>query len=94
LPGPTLFSERPFISDDGVIGGGLPVPGDGAVRSRATIWVQGQSADLNSLTTAKPGSVLLTLVQAMNGKGQMVVAASDSSKSGDAAMKTVLLTPQ
>lgn len=92
LPGQPLFVEALRISDNGVVSGALPA--SGTLPSRAAVWVNGQSTDLNVATLAKPAQLVLTLVQAMNGKGQMVVSGTDTGKTGDAAAKVVLLTAQ
>lgn len=92
LPGQPLFAETPYISDDGVIAGGLPATG--VPPSRAAVWIGGQPVDLNTVTVSRPTQLVLSLVQAMNGKGQMVVSATDTARTGDAAVKLVRLTPQ
>jgi hypothetical protein len=91
LPGEPVFSEYLRISDKGVVSGALR--GSGALTpTRAAIWVNGLPTDLNTITAAKPARLVLTQVQAMNGKGQMVVSGTDTGLSGDSAIKTVLLT--
>lgn len=83
------------INASGVVGGSVPIPNDSKGRIKARIWWQGQALDLQGLTTGLPTKTWqLRNVMAINDRGQMVVHVEDTSKTGNASLKTVLLTPQ
>ncbi len=88
-------SGAAVINASGVLGGGMPIPNDSKGRGKAVVWWQGQPLDLQGLTTGLPSkSWVLRYVREINDRGQLLVDAEDTSKVGNASLKTVLLTPQ
>ncbi len=93
---PTQGTGASVINASGVLGGAVPIPNDSKGRSKASIWWQGQQLDLQGLITSGLPSKTWALrnVVAINDRGQLVVSVEDTSKTGNASIKTVLLTPQ
>jgi hypothetical protein len=92
---PTQGTGARVVNANGVLGGSVFIPNDSKGRSKASIWWQGQQLDLQGLTTGLPTKTwALRNVAAINDRGQLVVDVEDTSKTGNASLKTVLLTPQ
>jgi hypothetical protein len=84
-----------LINASGLVAGSAPTL-DSRGRSKASIWWQGQQLDLQGLVNSGlPAKTwALRTVEAINDRGQLVVNVEDTSKTGNASLKTVLLTPQ
>lgn len=93
LPTNLIYEGRGQINDTGVVTG-ENLPADATREAyfkprRATVWRQGQSVDLNTLTTVPTGGVLRRTL-GLNAKGQILAEMEKT----DASTSWVLLTPQ
>lgn len=93
LPTHLIYQGQGQINDTGVVTG-ENLPADATREAyftprRATVWRQGQSVDLNTLTTLPTGGVLRRTL-GLNAKGQILAEMEKT----DASTSWVLLTPQ
>lgn len=68
-------------------------PGDPSLQYKASIWINGQPVDLNTLVK-RPSGVTFTSAQAINARGQIVVESRASTWFGGGTRRSWLLTPR